>query len=60
MAHTVTCISCTACRVLCAGFSLGAALATLCGPWAKVTFPNVSSPQCPPSSTNVHPLLSCA
>ena len=29
-------------RVLCAGFSLGAALATLCGPWAKATFPNVS------------------
>ena len=24
-----------ACRVLCAGFSLGAALATLCGPWAQ-------------------------
>ena len=29
-------------RVLCAGFSLGAALATLCGPWAQATFPNVS------------------
>ena len=28
-------------RVLCAGHSLGAAIATLCGPWAKATFPNV-------------------
>nr|QOL01096.1 putative extracellular protein CSOL_025 [Pseudococcomyxa simplex] len=26
--------------VLCSGFSLGAALATLCGPWAQATFPN--------------------
>jgi hypothetical protein len=31
-------------KVICAGHSLGAALATLCGPWAKspATFPNVS------------------
>ena len=29
------------CRVLCSGFSLGAALANLCGPWAQATFPNV-------------------
>ena len=28
--------------MLCSGFSLGAALATLCGPWAQATFPNVS------------------
>jgi len=27
--------------VLCAGHSLGAAMATLCGPWAKAVFPNV-------------------
>ncbi|CAL8467272.1 g6809 [Coccomyxa elongata] len=27
-------------EVLCIGHSLGAALATLCGPWAKSTFPN--------------------
>ena len=31
-------------RVLCAGHSLGAAIATLCGPWAKATFPNVRLP----------------
>jgi hypothetical protein len=28
--------------VICGGHSLGAALATLCGPWAKSVFPNVS------------------
>ncbi|CAL8467271.1 g6808 [Coccomyxa elongata] len=27
-------------EVICAGHSLGAALAALCGPWAKSTFPN--------------------
>ncbi|CAL8466758.1 g6294 [Coccomyxa elongata] len=27
-------------KVLCSGFSLGAALATLCAPWAQATFPN--------------------
>ena len=41
------------CRVLCAGFSLGAALATMCGPWAKVTFPNVG---CRLLSANSSPL----
>ena len=44
-----------ACRVLCAGFSLGAALATLCGPWAQATFPNVSP--FPPSHSAAISLL---
>lgn len=34
--------------VVCGGHSLGAAIATLCGPWAKSHFPNVRSPFCPP------------
>ena len=31
-------------RVLCAGHSLGAAMAVLCGPWARSKFPNVWPP----------------
>lgn len=33
------------CRVLCSGHSLGAALATLCGAWAKAIYPNVRPAQ---------------